>query len=153
MSDIHKRAELELKVLMMTSNVKDSDAFWQKENQELVGSSRYFEDPPGYRERTPQNILFFQTRAPPYNTHPAIHSLMPNYELVFQLSDEQYLKARCANTLEFPVIIQWVGSFKAELDATYAAPILYDCNIHFVRSEWSTNAGMRELGARFFRAP
>ena len=38
---------------------------------------------------------------------------MPNYERVFQLSDEEYLKARCVNTLEFPVIIQWVGSFKA----------------------------------------
>ena len=33
-----------------------------------------------------------------------------------------------------------MGSFKAELDATYAAPILYDCNIHFVRSEGGPNA-------------
>ena len=92
MSDIHKRAELESKVLMFTSNVKDSDAFWQKENQELVGSSRYFEDPPGYRERTPQNILFFQTRAPPYNTHPAIHPLMPNLSEYFNFRMNNILR-------------------------------------------------------------
>ena len=59
MRDKGKREELESKVLCMTSNVRDSDAYWQKQRQDLIGSARYFEDPPVYRGITPQNAIFF----------------------------------------------------------------------------------------------
>ena len=111
--DKDKRAELEGKILCMTSNVRDSDAFWQKQCQDLIGSTRYFENPPKYRERVPQNIIFFQTRALPYNSHPAIHSLFPNFEAVSKLPDAEYMKARFSNTLEYPQIPQWLGAFMA----------------------------------------
>ena len=39
-----------------------------------------------------------------------------------------------------PAIVQWARRFLAEMDVTIAAPILYNSNIHFVRSEWGLNA-------------
>ena len=82
MRDKAKREDLESKVLSMKSNVKDSDAFWQKVYQDLVGTERYLEDPPVYGSRTPQNAIFFQTRALPYFHHPAIFSFYRDHERV-----------------------------------------------------------------------
>ena len=139
MRDKGKRQELESKVLCMTSHVRDSDSYWQKIGQELVGTERYLEDPPSYGSRTPQNAIFFQTRALPYFHHPAIFSLYQNYEKISKLSDEKYFKARVANTLEHPSIPQWVGAFMNEMDTKIVAPILYDSNIYFQRAEWGQN--------------
>ena len=65
--------------------------------------------------------------------------LYPNFEWVSKLSDEDYFKARKVNTLEYPHIVQWVGTFMAEINATIASPVLYDTNKYFVRSEWGAN--------------
>ena len=137
--DTSKRAEFEKKITCMSSNVRDSDGYWRKIGQTLIGYSRYAEDPPSYRNETPQNFIFFQTRALPYNHHPAIQRLYPNFERVSKLSDDDYFKARKVNTLEYPHIVQWVGTFMAEINVTIASPVLYDTNKYFVRSEWGGN--------------
>ena len=112
----------------MWSKFRDSDGYWQKIGQGLIGYSRYAEDPPSYRVEVPQNFIFFQTRALPYNHHPAIQRLYPNFARVSKLSDDDYFKARKVNTLEFPHIVQWVGTFMAELNVNIASPTLYDTN-------------------------
>ena len=139
LKDATKRAEIEKKITSMSSKVRDSDGYWQKIGQGLIGYSRYAEDPPSYRVEVPQNFIFFQTRALPYNHHPAIQRLYPNFARVSKLSDDDYFKARKVNTLEFPHIVQWDGTFMAELNVNIASPTLYDTNRYFVRSEWGAN--------------
>ena len=95
--DRNKREELESKILCISYNVTDSDPFWRRQCQDVVGATRWLEDPPVYRERTPQNAIVFQTRALPYNQYPAVHSLFPNYERVSKLSDVDYFKARLSS--------------------------------------------------------
>ena len=85
-------------------------------------------------------IIFFQTRALPYNHRPAIQKPYPNFLRVSKLSDNDYFKARCANTLEYPHIVQWVGAFMAEMNAAVNAPILYDADKYFVRTEFGSNS-------------
>ena len=138
--DSTARADLEKKVLCMAKRVPDSDAYWQYMMQTLIGYARYAEDPPSYRDEIPQNFIFFQTRALPYNNHPAIQQLFPNFERVSKLPDIDYFKARLVNTLEYPHIVQWVGAFMAEMNATITAPILYDTNKFFVRTEFGANS-------------
>ena len=65
-----------------------------------------------------------------------MHSLFPNHDKIVKLDNTKYFKARLANTLEYPVIVQWVGSLMDEIDVTLAAPVLYTSNIYFVRAEW-----------------
>ena len=59
-----------------------------------------------------------------------------------KLPDADYFKARLVNTLEYPHIAQWVGSFMAEINASIAAPILYDASKYFVRFEWGPNGNI-----------
>ena len=56
--DTSKRAEFEKKITCMSSNVRDSDGYWRKIGQTLIGYPRYAEDPPSYRNETPQNFIF-----------------------------------------------------------------------------------------------
>ena len=46
--DTSKRAEFEKKITCMSSNVRDSDGYWQKIGQTSIGYSWYAEDPPSY---------------------------------------------------------------------------------------------------------
>ena len=59
MADADKRQELASKVLSMSSGMKDSDEMWRDECHTLIGSMRYFEDPPSYRCATPQSDCLF----------------------------------------------------------------------------------------------
>ena len=80
LKDKTKRDELGSNILCFAAQVKDSDAYWREECQNLIGSKRYFQDPPENTDRparTPTGISLFQTRALAYNHHPAIHDLMP----------------------------------------------------------------------------
>ena len=139
----------------MSSGMKDSDEMWREECHTLIGSMRYFEDPPSYRCATPKSACLFCTRACAYNHHPAIHSLFPNAELMKQRSVEDNWKFRLTNTLSRPGIIQWVAHFMAELDVTVAAPKLYRSIIHWMRSEWGPNCNPhwhRLLWSEYFSA-
>ena len=140
MADSDKRDELDSKVLSMSSGMKDSDEMWREQSHTLIGSMRYFEDPPYYRCATPKSACLFCTRACAYNHHPAIHSLFPNAQLMKQRSVEDNWKFRLTNTLSRPGIIQWVAHFMAELDVTVAAPKLYRSTIHWMQSEWGPNS-------------
>ena len=144
--DKQKREELESKIFSMTPYMKGSDRYWHKKSEDVDGANRYFEDPPPYRERMPLSILFFQTRAILYNHHPVVHPLFPNWERVSKLSDEEYFKARLANTLEFPGIVQWVGTFMYEILTTIGAPVLYDSSMYFLRFEWGANGNPHQHG-------
>ena len=57
------RQDFASSVLSLSSEMKDSDAFWRRECQEWIGSLRYLGDPPVYRERIPMDPTMFRARA------------------------------------------------------------------------------------------
>ena len=136
----NKRQELAGKVFSMTSEIKDSDAFWYKQKHNLIGAFRYFSDPPVYREATPMQLSLFTTRAFPYNHHPALHSLCDNAEEMKAKSTEHYKTFRFANVLKHPLFVQFVASIIAEIDVTIAAPVIQGQSIYWYRHEWGPNA-------------
>ena len=88
-----------------------------------------------------------------YNHHPAVHGLMPNASEQKKLPPDQYCKARFANTLEWPTIEQWVGSFMVELSVVYGAATLYHSNTYWNRSEHGPNGNPhfhREIWSKYY---
>ena len=71
-SDREKRAELKGKIVAIAANIRDSDSFWPKMGQSLLGFPRYKESPPERQNKISQKFMFFQTRAFPYNHHPRV---------------------------------------------------------------------------------
>ena len=140
LNDPEKRQNLASKILSMSSEMTDSDAFWRRECQNWIGSLRYFADPPKHRCRLPKEPTKFQTRAMGCNHHPGVHALFPKAEAAKRSSVDNYFKFRLANVLENPTIVQFVGTFMAELDITVINPVIHDSTIHVMRSEWGPNA-------------
>ena len=127
-------------LLFLQSKLEDSDAFWRMVKQEMIGVIRYLEDPPPWRDDIPMEVFLWQTRAVPYNHHPAIHRLCDNAAVSEALSDERYLNNRLANTLKHPGIVSWVAAFMGELDTLAMARARYGASHYMVRSEWGANA-------------
>ena len=140
LNNAEMRQDFASSVLSMSSEMKDSDAFWRRECQEWIGSLRYLGDPPVYRERIPMEPTMFRTRAMCYNHHPAVHSLFPGAEEIKQRSSVDYCKYRFQNVLQNATIIQFVGAFMAELDITVVAPVVQGATGHAMRNEWGPNA-------------
>lgn len=106
LNDPEKRQDLASNILSMSSEIKDSNAFWRRESQRWIGGLRYLADPPEYRERIPIMSTLFQTRAMPYNQCPAAHVLYRNAEEIKNnKSSEDYFKLRLQNVLQNPIII------------------------------------------------
>ena len=128
-------------LLCLQSKLEDSDAFWRVRKQEMIGVVRDLEDPPRWRPNAvPLEVILWQTRAIPYNHHPAIHRLCDDAAVSEALSDERFLNARLANTLRHPGIVSWVAAFMGEMDTLALARARYDASLYMVRSEWGANA-------------
>ena len=141
LNDPAKRDKVAKALLCLQSKMEDSDAYWRILKQEMIGIIRYLEDPPAWRpDMVPMEVFLWQTRAVPYNHHPAIHRLCNNAEESERSSDEQYLTARLANTLRHPGIVSWVAAFIGEMDTLALARARYDASYYMVRSEWGANA-------------
>ncbi len=94
-------------LLAMKSLVTDTIPYWQSIQKMLVVERDLEDCPPwrDYSEKVPAHKMLFQTRAPPYNHHPAIHCIIPGAVEDAQLNDEQYQSARYRNTLQYPHLI------------------------------------------------
>ena len=128
-------------LLCLRTKMEDSDAFWRVRKQEAIGIIRYLEDPPPWRsDDIPLEVYLWQTRAVPYNHHPAIHRLCDNAAVNEALSDERYLSARLGNTLRHPGIVAWMSAFIGEMDTLALAAARYGATSYLARSEWGANA-------------
>ncbi|KAF0293569.1 hypothetical protein FJT64_008674 [Amphibalanus amphitrite] len=128
-------------LLCLRSKLEDSDAYWRVQKQDAIGISRYLESPPPWRSNAiPMEVYLWQTRAVPYNHHPAIHRLCDNAAVNEALSDERYLHARLANTLRHPGIVAWMSALIGELDTLALSVARHSATYFLVRSEWGANA-------------
>ena len=75
-------------LMMFKSSIPDTTPFWKRSRDDAISVQRDWEDTVAWREdRTPLSIMLFQTRAPPYNHHPAIHHLCPDADILSMRSD------------------------------------------------------------------
>ena len=64
---------------MLKASIPDTTPFWKRARDDAITVQRDWEEMVPWREeKTPLSLMHFQTRASPYNHHPAIHHLCPD---------------------------------------------------------------------------
>ncbi|KAH3725706.1 hypothetical protein DPMN_051555 [Dreissena polymorpha] len=127
--------------MMFNSSIPDTSSFWKRSRDDEKAVQRDWEESVLWREdKMPISIMLFQTRAPPYNHHPAIHNLCPGTESLSIQSDSEFLEGRRRNVLQYSSIILFMCALMAELDTTFLSRIRYDGDAYLTRFEWGANA-------------
>ena len=148
---IESRESLASSLLMLKSQVPDSAPFWRKKFQEVKGSIRYMEQTPLWRAAenlVPKKLMLFQTRAVPYNHHPAIHRLCPSYKKNEENVDLDML-TRFHNTIINPNIVSFMSCLMATMDCEYLSPIRTKTDYFYCRFEWGPNGNPHHHSLKF----
>ncbi|KAH3813840.1 hypothetical protein DPMN_142310 [Dreissena polymorpha] len=128
-------------LMMFKSSIPDTAPFWKRSRDDAIAVQRDWEESvPWRKDKMPMSIMLFQTRAPPYNHHPAIHKVCPGTETLSIQSDQEFLEGRRRNVLQYPSIVSFMCALMAELDTTFLSRIRYDGDAYFTRFEWGANA-------------
>ncbi|KAH3842455.1 hypothetical protein DPMN_115950 [Dreissena polymorpha] len=129
--DLMQNAELRdwtvSNLMMFKSSIPDTAPFWKRSRDDAIAVQRDWEESvPWRKDKMPMSIMLFQTRAPPYNHHPAIHNVCPGTETLSIQSDQEFLEGRRRNVLQYPSIVSFMCALMAELDTTFLSRIRYD---------------------------
>ncbi|KAH3725665.1 hypothetical protein DPMN_051514 [Dreissena polymorpha] len=74
--------------MMFNSSIQDTASSWKRSRDDAKAVQRGWEESVLWRDdKMPSSIMLFQTRAPPYYHHPAIHNLCPGTESLSIQSD------------------------------------------------------------------
>ncbi|KAH3785379.1 hypothetical protein DPMN_163467 [Dreissena polymorpha] len=93
-------------LMMFKSSIPDTAPFWKRSRDDAIAVQRDWERKCSLaKDKMPMSIMLFQTRAPPYNHHPAIHKVCPGTETLSIQSDQEFLEGRRRNVLQYPSIV------------------------------------------------